>query len=60
MELPNGIHISSIFNIADLIKYHDDGGDEWLMLESYPIPTSTKEEIEEILDSCVGQSTRNR
>ena len=29
------------------------------MLEPCPIPTS-KEEIEEILDSCVGRSTRNR
>ena len=30
------------------------------MLEPCPIPTSKKEEIEEILDSHVGRSTRNR
>ena len=60
VELPDGIHISPIFNIVDLTKYHDDGVDEGLMLEPCPIPTSKKEEIEEILDSCVGRSTRNR
>ena len=60
VELPDGIHISPIFNIADLTKYHDDGAYEDLMLEPCPIPTSKKEEIEEILDSRVGKSTRNR
>ena len=60
VELPDGIHISPISNIADLIEYHDDGVDEGLMLEPCPIPTSKKEEIEEILDSRVGRSTRNR
>ena len=30
------------------------------MLELCPIPTSKKEEIEEILDSRVGRSTKNR
>ena len=59
VELPNGIYISPIFNIAELTEYHDDGIDEGLMLEPCPISTS-KEEIEEILDSCVGRSTRNR
>ena len=57
VELPDGIHISPIFNIADLIEYHDDGIDEGLMLEPCPIPTS-KEEIEEILYSHVGRSTK--
>ena len=60
MELLDGIHISPIFNFAYLTEYHDDGADEDLMLEPCPIPTSKKEEIEEILDSHVGQSTRNR
>ena len=59
VELPDGIHISPIFNIADLIEYHDEGIDEGLMLEPCSIPTS-KEEIEEILDSHVGRSTKNR
>ena len=44
VELPDEMHISPIFNIADLIEYHDGGVDEGLMLEPYPIPTS-KEEI---------------
>ena len=56
VELPDVIHISPIFNIADLTEYHDDGVDEGLMLEPCPIPTSKKEEI---LDSRVGRSTRN-
>ena len=60
VEFLDGIHISPIFNIVDLIEYHDDGVDEWLMLEPCLIPTSKKEEIEEILDSHVGKSTRNR
>ena len=40
VQLPDGIHISPIFNIADLTKYHDDGANEELMLEPCPIPTS--------------------
>ena len=59
VELPDGIHISPIFNIVDLTEYHDDGIDDGLMLEPCPIPTS-KEEIKEIMDSHVGRSTRNR
>ena len=59
VEMPDGIHIFPIFNIADLTEYHDDGIDEWLMLEPCQIPNS-KEEIEEILDSRVGRSTRNK
>lgn len=60
VELLDGIQIFSFFNIVDLIEYHDDGVAEELMLEPCPIPTSKKEEIEEILDTHVGQSTRNR
>ena len=60
VELLDGIHISPIFNIADLIEYRDDGTDEDFMLEPCPIPTSKKMEIEEILDSRLGRSTRNK
>ena len=60
VKLPDGIHIYPIFNIVDLKKYHDDGADEDLMLEPCPIPTSKKEEIEEIMDSRVARSTRNK
>ena len=45
VKLPYGIHISRIFNIANLTEYHDDGVDEELMLEPYLIPTSKKKEI---------------
>ena len=60
VEFLDGIHIYPIFNIENLTKYHDYGADEGLMLEPCPIFTSKKEEIEEILDSRVGRSTRNR
>lgn len=59
VEFSYGIHISPIFNIVDLTKYHEDGAEEELILEPCLIPTSEKEEIEEILDSRVGWSTRN-
>ena len=49
VELLDGIHIYPIFNIVDLIEYHGDGVEE-LMLEPCPIPTSKKEEIEEIMN----------
>ena len=55
-----GFTILLFFNIANLTEYHDDGAEEELMLEPCPIPTSEKEEIEEILDSHVGYNTRNR
>ena len=35
VELPYGIHISTIFNILDLKKYHDDGADEDFILEQF-------------------------
>ena len=58
VKLPDGIHISVVFNIADLTKYHDDGVEDKLIFDPCPIPTSWKE-IEEILDSHVGLSTKN-
>ena len=60
LKQKNLLNISPIFNIIDLIEYHDDGADEDLILEPCPIPTSKKEEIEEILDSRAGRSTRNK
>ena len=60
VELPDGIHISPIFNIVDLTEYHDDGADDEPVLEPCPIPASKKEEIEDILDHRVGRSTKNR
>ena len=60
VEFLDEIHISPIFNIADLTKYHDDGANKDLMLEPCPIPTSKKEEIKEILDSYMVKSTRKK
>ena len=54
VELLDGIHISPIFNIADLIECHDNGVDEELMPDPCPITTFPKEEIEQILNSHVG------
>lgn len=51
--------MGSIFNIVDLTKYHEDGVEEELILEPCPIPTSKKEDIEEIMDSHVGRNTIN-
>ena len=62
VELPSDLNISLVFNISDLIEYYE-GGDsdevadiQWSILAA----TSDTKEIEEILDSCVGRSTRNR
>ena len=60
VELLDGIHIYPIFNIENLIEYYADGAEEELMLQPCPIPTSKKEEIEEILDIHVGWSTKNK
>lgn len=52
--------ISPIFNIENLIEYQVDGIEKELILEQCPIPTFEEEEIEEILDSLVERSIRNR
>ena len=62
VELSAELNISLVFNILDLIEFYEEGdGDEvadiqWII----PIATSNTKEIEEILDNCVGKSTRNR
>ena len=56
------LNISPIFNISDLIEYYE-GGDVDKVREaqwSIPVASSTTKVIEEILDSGVGKSTRNR
>ena len=60
VEFLDGIHISTTLNVLEFIEYHADGVDEELMLEPCLIPRSKKENIEEILNSRVGWSTRNR
>ena len=60
--MPTELNISPIFNILDLTKFYERGnGDEaadiqWSILTA----TSDTKEVEEILDSHVGRSTRNK
>lgn len=57
VELLETIHISHVFNVVDLTEHHEDGVEEEPILKPCPTPTSTIEEIDEILDSRVGRST---
>ena len=62
VELVAELNISPVFNILDLTEFYEGGDDnevadiQW----SIPVATSDTKEIEEILDSRVGRSTRNR
>lgn len=62
VEFPSGINISPMFNIVDLTEYHEGDIEEGPINEQLKIlaPTFEKVEIEEILDSHVGRSTRKR
>ena len=62
LELPTELNISLVFNILDLKEFYEGGdGDEVIDIQwSILIATSNKKEIEEILDSHVGRSTRNK
>lgn len=55
------MNISLVFNISNLTKYHEGGIEEGLIEAQWNIqsPTLEEDKIEEILDSCVGKSTRN-
>lgn len=62
VELPIELNISLVFNILDLTEFYE-GGDEdevanvkWGILAT----TSDTKKIEEMLDSHVGRSTRNK
>ena len=62
VELPIELNISPVFNISDLTVFYE-GGDEDEVADvqwGIPIATSETKEIEEILDSRVGRSTRNK
>ena len=60
VELPVDLNISPVFNISDLTEYYEGGdSDEVADIQwSIPVATSDTQEIEEILDSRVGRSTR--
>lgn len=60
VEMHVELNISPIFNISYLTEYHGGDGDDVAKAQwSIPVATSTTKEIEEILDSHVGRSTRN-
>ena len=62
MELHARLNISLVFNISDLTKYYEGGDSDEVTDIQWSIPTATSDtkEIEEILDSRVSRSTRNR
>ena len=62
VEFPIGLNISPVFNILDLTKFYEGGdGDEVANIQwSISVATLDAKEIEAVLDSRVGRSTRNR
>ena len=62
VELLANLNISPVFNILDLIEYYEGGdGDEVVEAQwSILVASLATKEIEEILDSHVGKSKRNR
>ena len=62
VELPTELNISPVFNILHLIEFYEgDDGDEVVnILWSILVATLDINEIEDILDSHVGRSTRNK
>ena len=62
IEMPAELNISPVFNISNLKKFYERGdGNEAVDIQwSILAATSDTKEIEEILDSCVGRSTRNK
>ena len=62
VEFPTELNISPVFNILYLIEYYEGGdGDQVIEAQwSIPVASSVTKEIEEILDSCIGKSIKNR
>ena len=62
VELPTELNISPVFNISDLTEYHEGRVEDEVTAAQWSIPatSSDNKEIEDILDSRVGRSTRNR
>src|SRR5271156_275823 len=61
VELPTELNISLVFNISDLIEYHEGGVEDEITAAQWIIPATSSDtkEIEDILDRRVGRSTRN-
>ena len=60
--MPSEMNISPVFNISYLIEYHEGSLEDEITVAQWSIPASSSDtkEIEDILDSHVGRSTRNR
>lgn len=60
--LPTELNISPVFNIFDLTEYHEGGVEDEVAAAQWCILATSSDikEIEDILDSSVGRSTRNR
>ena len=61
VELLTKLNISLVFNILDLKKFYEGGDNNKVVDIQWSILTATSDtkEIEEILDTRVGRSTRN-
>ena len=62
IELSADLNISPVFNILNLTEYYEGGDSDEVADIQWSIPAATSDirEIEEILDSRVGRSTRNK
>lgn len=60
MELPDGLGISPIFNIIDLHQFHESEFNEDRVADlEKQLPRKEPDQIEDILDSRIGRSTRS-
>ena len=62
VELPTELNISLLFNLYDLKEFYEGGNGDEVVEVQWSIPTTSlaTKEIEEILDSRIGESTRNK
>ena len=62
VEFPTKLNISPVFNTLDLTAYYEGGDGDEVGEAQWSIPAASlaTKENEEILDSPIGKSTRNR